>query len=238
MRFTKIAVLMLVIFMVGGNLFAQGRNPQIELYGGVAFPLSPDAFKDVFKMGLSLNAQYVLFPSPSIGIPVFVGYERFTVDADAIGDEFKAAIQAGLAGSGLDLVSADLDVEGSASTVKFGIGIRPYLTKPEASTQIFLFGTGTYNILNEKEKFNSATLTIRDQFGNQQTGRVTAEDLQNEGAETEFKADDNKFGLAGGIGFEIPAGESLNLIIQGLFNVIMTENESTSFVGVTAGLVF
>jgi len=44
--------------------------------------------------------------------------------------------------------------------------------------------------------------------------------------------------LAGGGGFELPAGESLNLIIQGLFNVIFTEEESTTFVGVTAGVVF
>jgi hypothetical protein len=55
--------------------------------------------------------------------------------------------------------------------------------------------------------------------------------------------------VAAGAGLELPAGESLNIILQGLFRFIFTESETdpdtgesvggtTSFVGVTAGIVF
>lgn len=238
MRTAKFFMLMAVLFLGANDLFAQRKN-QIEFYGGAAFPLSPDEFKDYFKIGLSGNVQYVFFPSPNLGIPIFVGYEGFTVDTDAISNLYADQIRAELAGTGVDLVSANFNTEGSASTVKLGIGVRPYLTKPEASTQFFLFGSGTFNLLKAEQKFNDGSYTLRDTFtGQQATFNISAQDLRDAGVETDIKGEEEKFGLAGGAGIELPAGESVNLIFQGLFNIIFTSDQSTTFIGVTAGVIF
>jgi hypothetical protein len=236
-------VLALVLLLMASQTFAQGRKAQIELYGGAAFPLSPDLFKDFYKVGISGNAQYVIFPSPKLGISVFAGYEGFTVDAEAIGD----ASAANLVGRPIidpngniigEVTDGRIDAEGTASAVKFGIGIRPYLSNPESSTQFFLFGTGTFNLLKTKTQINGGSYTGRDLFGRESTFQLSDADITSVYGAKEFKDDTEKFGLAGGAGIEVPAGESFNLIFQGLFNIIFTEDESTSFLGVTAGVVF
>jgi hypothetical protein len=233
-------LMVMALLLVASQVFAQNaRRPQVELYAGAGFPLGPDEFKDYFKIGLSGNVQYVFFPSPNLGIPIFVGYERFTVDTDAINNLYADEIRVELAGTGVDLVSADFNSEGNASTLKLGIGVRPYLTKPEAPTQFFLFGSGTFNLLKAEQKFKGGSFTLRDLgTGQQQTFELTPEDLREVGIEPDVKGDEEKFGLAGGAGIEIPAGESFNLIFQGLFNIIFTTDQSTTFLGVTAGVIF
>jgi len=243
MKRMVLATLVVTLLLTANNLFAQGRNSQMELYGGVGIPLGPEGFKDFYKLGLSLNAQYVFFASPSLGIPIFVGYERFTVDSDAIGEASAGDLvglelfdsQGNVIGQ---VVDGRIDADGSASTIKFGIGLRPYLTQPEAPTQFFLFGTATFNLLKQKSEITGGSYTGSDFSGNEQIFDLTEDDIISIYGGTESKVDDEKFGLAGGAGIEIPAGSSLNLIIQGLFNIIFTEDEKTTFLGVTAGLVF
>lgn len=205
MRIPRSAIVALLLLVAVGSTFAQGRNAQLELYGGLALPLSPDDFKDYFKNGLSLHGQYVLFPSPRFGVSIGAAYERFSFDEEALLTDLEDAY-------GVDL--SGVSIKGSASIVEFGVGFRPYLTAPEANTQFFLFGMGTYNLLK--------TEWTLEAFGESLSDDV----------------DDKKFGIAGGAGLEIPAGETLNIILQGLFRSVFTEGESTSFVGLTAGLVF
>ena len=49
---------------------------------------------------------------------------------------------------------------------------------------------------------------------------------------------ENKFGLAVGGGMEMPLTDTMNLIFQGLYRFIFTEEENTNFLGVTAGIIF
>jgi hypothetical protein len=132
-------VVVLVLFVLSLNsVFAQGtRKPQFEVFAGVGIPLAPEDFKDYFKVGFSGHAQYVLFPSPQMGVVFGAAYEKFTFDGDKLLEEM------GLSGSGVD-------VSGSASIVELGIGVRPYLTPVESNNQFFLFGMATYNFLSEK----------------------------------------------------------------------------------------
>jgi hypothetical protein len=44
--------------------------------------------------------------------------------------------------------------------------------------------------------------------------------------------------VAAGAGLELPAGESFNIVLQGVFRFIFTDIESSNFLGVTGGLVF
>ncbi|OGB60264.1 MAG: hypothetical protein A2Y94_02120 [Caldithrix sp. RBG_13_44_9] len=203
-RFTIVVLLLLFVISLS-SVFAQSRKPQIELFGGVAIPLAPDGFKDYYKMGFSGHGQYVIFPSPKLGVSFGAAYEKFTFDGDKLLEDF------GLAGLGLD-------VTGSASVIELGVGLRPYLTPVESNTQMFLFGMGTYNFIKSE-----ATISYQ-------------------GLEESYSDDLNKFGLAAGAGLELPAGTSMNIILQGVFRFIFTSDEemggTTQFVGITAGLAF
>jgi opacity protein-like surface antigen len=246
MRQLVTVILILVFVLSLSQAYGQlSRKNQFEIYAGAGFPLGPDYFKDYYKVGLSLNVQYVAFPTMRLGIPIFAGYETFSVDNNAISDDFASELvglqffdQLGnLLGT---ITSASLDAEGSASSFKVGIGLRPYLTSPEASTQIFLFGNASYNWLREKGEFNSATSTVTEPSGNTQDITLT----RNELSEFDYDEKDNKFGVGIGAGIEIPASSSINLIFQGLYNIIFTKesdiegSKNLSFVGVTAGIVF
>jgi len=206
MKRSLICVALLLIIVMAVPSQGQGRLPQFELFAGGAIPLAPDGFKDYFKTGISLHGQYVMFPSPNIGISFGAAYELFMFDSDAFNDEFEEIY-------GYDPRDFGVDTEGNAGILEIGIGVRPYLTPATAGSQIFLFGMGTYNVLK-----NEITIT-------------------GGGEEETVEANENKMGAALGAGLELPAG-NMNMIIQGLYRFIFTEEETTSFIGITAGIVF
>ncbi|MCP4584135.1 MAG: hypothetical protein GY839_21190 [candidate division Zixibacteria bacterium] len=106
-----------------------------------------------------------------------------------------------------------IDTDGNSGILELGVGVRPYLTPATANSQIFLFGMGTYNALK-----NEVTVSDGD-------------------TEETIEGNESKMGAALGAGIELPAG-NMNVIIQGLYRFIFTEGETTSFVGVTGGIVF
>jgi hypothetical protein len=242
MRSAKQLLWLIALFAVVGNGWAQ-RKSQIEFYAGSAFPLSPDDFKEYTKVGVSGNAQYVIFPSPRLGITLNVGYERFAVD----NDKFTNALSTQLTGQsasywasrvytlptgGTVRINPSSDI--SSSLIRFGGGVRPYLTAPEASTQIFLLGQVNYNLISNNYSVTELPAAYDEATDFLQW--VTIDDKAWE--DTIGENDENVVGFGLGGGLEIPAGTSFNIVLQGLFNIISTKDESTSFVGVTAGLVF
>ncbi len=218
MKYSKLLVVVLILVLVAGNAFGQMRQAQKELFAGVAFPMAPDEFKDYFKMGYSVHGQYVMFPSPKMGVVFGVAYEPFSVDNDKFLEDYT-----GYGEGELEEMGVDYDVEIGLNILELGVGIRPYLSAPEASNQIFLLGMATYNMMKFKTE---GTIGGYDYFGD-----YYEEELDE--SETE-----NKFGLAVGAGIEMPVSDTMNLIFQGLYRFIFTEEETTSFVGITAGLVF
>lgn len=224
MKLFKIAVFAVMLLFVVTAAFSQmARQSQIEVYGGIAMPMAPEGFKDYYKVGLSFHGQYVMFPNPKLGISFGAGYEFFAVDNDAIEKDFTDIYRG--------YEDLQLEVEGSANILELSIGIRPYISDPEATNQIFLFGMGTYNMLKAKTKAKiSYTGYDYDGYGNYYETTYTDE--------SEAEGDDEKVGVAIGAGIEMPAGESMNLIFQGLYRFIFTEEENTTFLGITAGLIF
>lgn len=189
MKYLKLTIITVLLLFVVSNVFAQKRSPQIELFLGGAIPLGPELFKEAYQIGISGHGQYVLFPSPKLGISLGAAFEGFTVSS-----ELK-----------------DLGIDGELTIVELGVGLRPYLTPMEASTQIFLFGMGTFTFLEAK---------FADDFGNEETAK------------------EQKPGVVFGGGLELPAGARFNIILQAVTRVIFTEGDATSFLGLTAGLVF
>ena len=207
-----------ILLLVVGQLYGQSRRNQVELFAGAALPMAPDEFKDYYKIGYSFHGQYVIFPSPKLGISFGVGYEMFTFDDKKVKEE-----------AGVDMIDFDqFDVEGSANIIEIGIGIRPYLTAPEATTQLFVFAMGTYNLLKAEQ-------TV--EYAYEDYDYWTDQYYTYSGKET-YKGDEDKVGLAVGAGLEIPASDSMNFIIQALYRFIFTEDETTSFLGITGGVAF
>ena len=241
MSSAKRLLLMAMLLALAGNVWAQ-RKSQIEFYAGSAFPLSPDDFKEYTRVGLSGNAQYVLFPSPRLGITLNAGYEKFSVDNVKFTDAFSAqqtgqpasfwASQVFTTPAGTVRINPSSDI--SATLIRLGGGLRPYLTAPEASTQIFLLGQVNYNLINNN--YSATDLPYAYDASTNFLQWATFDDGTWES--TIGENDENVVGFGLGGGLEIPAGTSFNIVLQGLFNIISTKGESTSFVGVTAGLVF
>jgi hypothetical protein len=241
MKTVKSWMMITVLLLAAGNLTAQ-RKSQIEFYAGAAFPLSPDDFKEYTKVGLSGNAQYVIFLSPRLGITFNVGYESFSTNNKQFVESFSQnrtgqparfwARQVFTTPTGTVRINPSADI--SAHLIKFGGGLRPYLTPPEATTQIFLLGQANYNLINNNYQATDLPYAYDPNTGFLQWATFNDGDWERNIGEN----DENVFGFGLGGGFEIPAGNSFNLVLQGLFNLISTKNESTSFVGVTAGLVF
>jgi len=209
-RFILLTLLILVVLFISTTSFAQYKRPgQFEVQLGISLPQAPEEFKDYYKTGVAASGQYVFFPSPRLGIGLFVGFNRFSVDEGAIKADFAPYLPPG----------ASLEVDAKAGVTEFGIGARPYLTSPEASIQFFLTGAAIYNLLKEK-----ATVTYTDPY----YGTITA------GGEE----DENEFGVAVGAGIEAPAGERFIIVINGAYKIIFTEEKNTTFIGITSGLAF
>lgn len=201
----QLVIALLVLFLLN-PLAAQSRSSQIELFGGVAFPLAPDFFKDYNKVGASIHGQYVIFPSPNLGISFGVALEGFAFDGDKFVED-------------LGFSPSDVTVDLSTGIMEIGIGVRPYLTPVTASTQMYVFGMGTYNFLS----FSG--------------------DITGPGGSEEIDESESKIGVAAGGGLELPAGSSVNILLQGLVRFIFTSDEeafggTTTFLGLTAGVAF
>lgn len=109
----------------------------------------------------------------------------------------------------------EADIETDLEILELTAGIRPYLTPLEAKTQIFLFGMATLNLVHGSSIVRPAP------------GLVGERTIDQYGP-----------GLALGGGVEIPAGSIFNIILQAVGRLIFLEDDTTSFLGVTAGLVF
>ncbi len=228
-------ILLLTISLLPFYAHAQiSRNNQTEVYFGLGLPMKPETFKDYFNTGLSLNLQHVIFLTPRIGIPIFAGYEIFTVNTEAIANDFRDLLVGNVfyddLGNAYSIEDATLDASGSASMLKVGIGLRPYLTPPTASLQIFLFGNVSYNMLKTTYQDKGGNITIVDGLGNYYEIPVEPSEP--------YEDKENRFGVAAGAGIEIPLGETFNLIFQGLYHAVFTDDENTTFIGLTAGLIF
>ena len=104
--------------------------------------------------------------------------------------------------------------------LEFCLGVRPYLTRPDENFQFFIFGMGTYNIIE-----SSASYSLSD-------GIDTVSET--------FDVSEERFGIAVGGGLEIPLGDTMNLLFQALYRFLfvdeLTDGDTISFLGLTAGV--
>jgi len=227
MSFKKIVYCTLVFFISVTMGYSQKRPGHLEVTGGAAFLTAPDEIKDYIKMGYNVQGQYVTFLSPTVGLSFGVGYNYFPIDAEKFEDE----IYDELSYSGYDIQLDQLEVSGNVNILELSIGLRPYLSSPDAPNKLFVFGNGTYNMLKAKSKAEfTATYSYYDPYYGYYESTTEAE--------VESEADEEDFGITSGAGVELQMGTHSKLTIQGSYRFIFTEDENTNFIGVTAGIVF
>jgi opacity protein-like surface antigen len=116
---------------------------------------------------------------------------------------------------------ANVNIEGGG--VKSCIG---QSFQPEASTGFYAtLGGGYYMVKTENPDkveltIQGETIDITDEF----TGNSSA--------------DENKFGVNGGLGLEIAMGSSLALFAEGKYHLIFTEDDKIGLITVMGGLRF
>ncbi|MFQ5606152.1 MAG: hypothetical protein ACE5HS_23010, partial [bacterium] len=125
MRYFKFSIMLILVILMAGGVFAQQRNSQWEIFLGGAVPTGPEEIKDSFEVGGSFHLQYVMFLTPRLGLSFGLAGEGFKV---------KQEIE-------------DAGIDGELTVGELGIGLRPYLTGLDANIQIYLFGMGTYNVV-------------------------------------------------------------------------------------------
>jgi hypothetical protein len=111
------------------------------------------------------------------------------------------------------MLSFPVDVKDSDAKFKSNIiqaNALYYLMSPEAATQLTLIGGGGYYM----QKFDWGS-----------------EDADND------KNSENDFGVQFGAGMDLPLGV-MNLFFEGKYHIVFTEDESTKFITVMAGLRF
>lgn len=227
MNVNKVACITLVLFAAATMGYSQYRPGHLEVTGGASFMTAPEEVKDYIKMGFNVQGQYVAFLSPTVGLSFGVGYNYFPVDEEKFEDEIYDELFA----TGYDIQLDELDVSGNVNILELSIGLRPYLSAPDAPNKIFIFGNGTYNMLKAKSKAEfTATYSYYDPYYGYYESTTEAE--------VESEADEEKFGINAGAGIELQMGAHSKLTIQGGYRFIFTEDENTNFIGVTAGIIF
>jgi hypothetical protein len=144
-----------------------------------------------------------------------VAYEPFVVNEDGFIEDWTGYEQIDWTRQGYDL---DLDVH--LNIFELSLGVRPYLTQPDENFQLFVFGMGTYNIIESDVGY-----TLSD-------GVDTISE--------NFDVNEQRFGIAVGGGLEMPVGDALNFLFQAVYRFVfvdeLTNGDTISFLGLTAGV--
>lgn len=206
----KAGIVFLFVQIVGFPIVAGSVHAaRFEVGATMAILLSPEAITTYHKMGGGAEIDCVCFPTPHWGVSVGLSYERLTFDADGFADDFRANMPDG----GPD----ELSINGSASLYEISGGLRRYLFASNAGTRVFICGQGLYSYL-----------PIRYETA------YTDGSFHYEGTTT---AGEREFGLCGGLGVEVPAGEKVRLVFQGFFKSLLYEGDDINLVGVRAGVI-
>ena len=216
MKYRLLCLIILITLISLTSAYPQeDRRGQIELRGGVALPMAPNYFSKWYSMAYSIHGQYVLFLTQQLGISIGVAYEPFVLNEDGFIEEWTGYKQIDWARQGYDL---NLDVH--LNIFEISLGVRPYLTQPDENFQLFVFGMGTYNIINSDVGY-----TLSD-------GVDTVSE--------NFDSSEERFGIAVGGGMEMPVGDTLNFIFQAVYRFIfvdkLTNGDTVNFLGLSAGI--
>jgi len=213
-----LAVLLLVAVPV--VLISADRDPgtySLGGFGGMVMPMGPKGFKDYFKSGIGFGGEFKYNVNPTTSLGLSYTYVGFKAKEDAFRTLFEGML---FKPAGTMTITIDPYTVSiiSANFIK-------YFTQPEASTGFYLTLGGGYYMMKSPDV------------------KVEMDGI----SDTEKGEKENRFGLNGGLGMEIKAGQKMNFFVEGKYHYVFTKDESNSnnsdsgklnFITILAGLRF
>jgi len=222
--------LMLITLIPLTSLFAQRTAGSYAIGGfvGTGMPMSPDFFKDYWKMGgIGFGGEFIYNFSERISLGVRYHRLPFPMDTDEIEDMLRDEI-------GQDpTIPQNYTLELEGMTINNSIitaNILAYLTPPDAAAGFYITGGGSYYMLD----ITDLEVTIEVQGQSMTQTMEMDEDI------------DDKFGINAGAGLEFNAGGSLNIFAEGRYHYRFGEEEgpvegesgAITFLSIVAGVRF
>lgn len=201
--------IMLVLFAASG--FAGEMKPAFYIGGGVGMPMSPDFFKDTFKMGFGFGGGVGFQVHPMFEVMGRAYYNMYSLDKDEYAI-FLGDPDAELDGGSLNMIEI-------MAEVKFLIPIAP--EGEEAPFQPYLLG----NVGFVNSKVSDLDVSYTDPIEGDIEGTITSEGSTDIG-----------FGF--GAGFVYQVSPKAGIFVEGKYMSISTEDESTSYLPIRAGLKY
>jgi len=167
----------------------------IGAFGGINNIMSPEVPKDWLKMGIGFGGELKYNLTKMTALTANFTYISHEVEVDAMNEDFDSIFP-----------GATLEYEGGDLKANIISGnVLQYLTKPEASFGLYAtIGAGYYMV-----KTTTATMKLS------YMGTVISDETWDEESE-------DKFGLNGGLGFEIMMGDKLSLFAEGKYHLVFT----------------
>ena len=220
MRALKIFLALTLIAALTVPAFGQRTPGSISIggFGGLTMPQSPKDFKDNFKSSIGYGGEFKYNIGEKTSFVAGFSILPFKFNED----EFAKMLE-----QELDETGVSVNINGGGVNINaITANLLLYLTQPEASTGFYATVGGGYYMHKIKNPdkveltYQGETIDITDEF----TGNEPA--------------DENKFGVNGGVGLEIAMGPSLALFAEGKYHLIFTEDEKTGLITVMGGLRF
>jgi opacity protein-like surface antigen len=218
MKRILLSVLTVVLLAAGAFARPGEKRFMISAGGGVAWPLSPSAFKDAWKLaslGVGGGVGYSI--TPYFAVTASLDYNKFAFDEDGllkaagVDELISLARSAGIAIS-IDVEGADVSILAVSANGKASI-------KSTSVSPYFLAGVGYFNISVSDVKVT-----------------VSAPSLGLSESATAGFSSESAFFLTGGLGLDIHAGESVDVFLQGTVGLGLTEGDAALYLPARAGV--
>ena len=217
----KVLVMSVALLLIATAAQAQGFKFTLYGGGGVSLPMTPDYFKDAYKMGTQFGggAGIQIGSMLEIGARVYL-YSHNPDEEGALEHMWHEAGGTGEPPSGLTLTvdGADLTMTQITGDIKLLLGpsesrVRAYL--------VGSFGTG-------KAKIKAATVTLRAQgIPNVNDTTITQQAVEDEDDGTTF---------GGGVGMDIMFSPMIGMFIEGKYMIVKAEEDDWGYIPVRAGI--
>ncbi|MFQ6116069.1 MAG: outer membrane beta-barrel protein [bacterium] len=134
----------LFVIALSTGTFAQGKQYEFAVGGGISVPLGPDEFKDFWNLGFNGNAGIGYFITPQLTIGGNFTFNRFSLDGDKMIED--------LGGAGLGI-----SVDGGAISAFEILGVGKYYFSPIGNvTNFYVLGGVGLGIVKVSEATISA----------------------------------------------------------------------------------
>ena len=218
MRKLTIATVMVVALIFSGSALA--GETSVYLGGGMSMPMSPDMFKDYWKMGFGGAGGVGFQIKPGLEVGVTLGYSSFPLDDDKMLTEMLAEV--GLTPADLEAAGITIELEAPLTALEIlGYGKYTFGTG-EAPFGFYMIGLAGMTKLSADDITMTATIPGVGTITVSEPGGPSATDIT----------------LGFGAGFDYMFSPTAGFWFDAKYMLILSEGESTAHLPLRAGVKF